>query len=154
MSGFAVQSRDAAGLLVPCEIRWISAEKGHGIFAKDFIPKGTLLWRYSNESVREFTAAEFGSYFAGLPTRCAKVNLLRTAYGWGGKMILLLDDSIFWNHSRNQNCITGGGESGNDTHALRDILPGDELLDNYLHYEFYDWLLELYIEYGVDKSFM
>jgi SET domain-containing protein len=144
----------AVGLLAPCEIRWISGDKGYGIFARTFIPKGALLWEYSNRSVKEFTPEEFRRHLSGLSSDPERVLLLKTAYGWGGKMILPLDDSIFWNHSSNRNCITGGGDSGGDTLALCDILAGEELLDNYLDFEHADWLLELYAAYGVDRSYI
>jgi SET domain-containing protein len=145
--------RHAVGLLPPCEVRWISDDKGYGLFAKGFISQGTLLWKYSTESVREFTPQQFLRHLERLPSHQDKIGLLRTAYGWGGKMVLPLDDSKFWNHSRNRNCITGGGTSGGDTFALCEIAAGEELLDNYLDYEHPHWLTALYAKYGIDKSF-
>jgi len=148
-------ARRAVGLLPPCEVRWISKDRGYGLFAKDFISQGTLLWRYSTESVREFTPREFLLYLdSGLSSHQDKIRLLRTAYGWGGKMVVPLDDSIFWNHSRERNCITGGGTSAGDTFALCDIHPDEELLDNYLDYEHPPWLTMLYAKYKIDKSFL
>jgi hypothetical protein len=146
--------RPAVGLRPPCEVRWISGDKGYGLFAKGFISQGTLLWKYSTESVREFTPQQFLRHLEGLPSHQDKIGLLRTAYGWGGKMVVPLDDSIFWNHSRNRNCITGGGRSAGDTFALCDIAAGEELLDNYLDYEHPHWLTALYAKYEIDKSFM
>jgi uncharacterized protein len=146
--------RRAVGLLTPCEVRWISPEKGFGIFAQAFISQGSLLWRYVTESVREFSPHQFLRHLESLPSHDDKLSLLTTAYGWGGKLVVPLDDSIFWNHSRNRNCITGGGASAGDTFALCDILPGEELLDNYLDYEQPHWLIALHAKYKVDRSYM
>lgn len=147
-------ARSAVGLLAPCEVRWVSDEIGYGLFAKAHIPKGTLLWQYSRKSVKEYTWLEFQRYMASSAPVSKKVRLLKTAYGWRGKLVVPLDDSVFLNHSRSGNCFTGGGESGNDTVASRDIPRGEELLDNYLEYEYPDWLIALHAEYHIDKSYL
>src|ERR1044071_8424249 len=103
-------TRNAVGLLAPCEVRWVSDDIGYGLFAKRPIPEGTLLWQYSSSRVKEYSAAEFRLYMAGGATASEKVRLLKTAYGWRGKMVVPLDDSVFLNHSLRGNCYTGGGE--------------------------------------------
>ena len=141
--------RPAVGLLAPCEIRWISALKGYGIFASGRIPKGALLWRYSTLNTREFTVDGFRQHLAALPTDAARIRLLRTAYGCHGKMVLPLDDSVFWNHSTMPNC-TGAV----DAYALHDISVDEELLCNYLEFEYPQWLRDLYMRYDIDTSFL
>lgn len=145
--------RPAVGLLAPCEIRWISQDLGCGIFAKELIPRHTLLWRYLPENIREFTPVEFLALIDSLPSDAARIRLLRTAYGWNGKMVMPLDDSAYWNHSTNPNCATGE-DGSNNTYALRDILPSEELLDNYLTFEYPQWLIDLYVRFDIDTSFL
>jgi hypothetical protein len=154
MAKCASERRPAVGLLVPCEVRRISQQIGYGLFAKESISQGTTLWKYTEETVKEYSCQEFQQLLLSLTSDTARVRLLRTAYGWRGKLVVPLDDSIYWNHSVASNCATGGGRSGNDTLAARDILSGEELLDNYLNYEYPPWLLDLHARYGVDKSYL
>ena len=149
----SVSPRPAVGLSVPCEIRWISPGIGYGIFAQESIARHTVLWRYQPGNTREYTVAEFLAHLDSRPSDAARISLLRAAFGWKGKMILPLDDSVYWNHSTDPNC--GTSTDGSDSViALRDIHPGEELLDNYLKFEYPQWLRDIYVRLNIDTCFL
>jgi uncharacterized protein len=105
------------------EIRFISQEKGYGVVATKFIPKGTITWVLDKfDSI--FTLEEIES----LPSAYQDV-LSKYAYrNRRGDFVLCWDSSKFVNHSYNSNCLTTAYEF---ELAVRDIHPGDELTDDY-----------------------
>ena len=68
-----------------------------------------------------------------------------------------MDDARFINHSPEPNM---GYLSMEDTRsfALRDIKKGEELFEDYNGYDYTisppEWLANLYLEYGIDESFV
>ena len=105
------------------EIKFISPEMGVGIFATQFIPKGTITWIQdqldivlSAESVHELSI----DY---------QVTIDKYAFrNRNGEFVLCWDNSRFVNHSFNSNCLTTPYDF---EIAIRDILPGEELTDDY-----------------------
>jgi SET domain-containing protein len=146
--------RDAIGLLVPCEVGWVSEEIGYGVFAKHDIPSNCLLWKASPQNTRTFTATEFIRHIESLRSRANRVRLLHNTYGWRGLMWLPLDDSVYWNHSGTPNTMPGELETDDDAYAARDIQRGEELVCNYLEFEYPHWLLDLYRRYDIDTTFI
>lgn len=110
-----------------------SALHGLGIFAVDFIPKGTPIWRFEAGFDRAFTAAEF----AALPP-LAQAHLRQHAYpdATTGNWILSGDLTIFMNHSSppNTGALPGAVEPVT-TVALRDIATGEELTCDYYAFD-------------------
>lgn len=108
---------------------------GIGLFAAEFIPKGTPTWRFKPgldvvisreelDALPEQARAAFKNY-------CYKSN--RT-----GRYILPFDDARYFNHSENANCIEepslmDEGEAGDV--AAHDIQVGEELTNNYLIFD-------------------
>ncbi|MEQ9616838.1 MAG: SET domain-containing protein [Phycisphaerales bacterium] len=105
------------------ELRFISAEIGHGVVATQDIPKGTITW-VQDELDREFTpefVAALGEPYGGqLDTYCFRNHL--------GHWILCWDHARFVNHSFKSNCMT---TAYNFEVAIRDIKAGEELTDDY-----------------------
>jgi uncharacterized protein len=105
------------------EIRFISPEKGYGVVAKQFIPKGTITWVQDKLDMvfdRE-KIEELGDSYAGIiDTYCFRDNQ--------GNHILCWDNARFVNHSFNSNCLT---TPYNFEIAIRDIQIGEELTDDY-----------------------
>jgi hypothetical protein len=104
-------------------IKKISEEKGLGVVAKKLIPKGTITWVqdpldlvYSAKEVETLG----GNYNEIIDKYTFRDNL--------GNYILCWDHGKYINHSFNSNCMTTpyGFEI-----AIRDILPGEELTDDY-----------------------
>lgn len=103
---------------------------GTGVFADQFIPKGTVIWRYvaghdqamSREQYEKLEGAE-------------KLGWEHFAYvsRFTGMLICSGDDYVFMNHSHDPNVGVAPHfepPEGYDI-ALRDILPGEELLFDY-----------------------
>ena len=105
------------------ELRFISNEVGYGVFATDFIPAGTITW-VLDKLDREFRPEEFFAmdlvYQNIIDTYTFRNNI--------GNYILCWDHGRFVNHSFNANCLTTAYDF---EIAIRDILPGEQLTDDY-----------------------
>ena len=105
------------------ELRFISNEVGYGVFATDFIPAGTITW-VLDKLDREFRPEEFFAmdlvYQNIIDTYTFRNNI--------GNYILCWDHGRFVNHSFNSNCLTTAYDF---EIAIRDILPGEQLTDDY-----------------------
>lgn len=99
-----------------------SGIEGIGLFAAEFIPKGTLIWKLSgldqevtNEKVKELRLSDVENHY-----------YLR--YSWGkGVIIFCCDDAKYCNHSDNANTC-----GCHEQYALRDIEIGEEITCNYV----------------------
>lgn len=110
-----------------------SAIEGIGLFAAEFIPAGTVVWRAIPEFDRSYTTADLD----GLP-ETARAQLLRYCYTSkeSGRLILCADDARFMNHSDEANCFSPPGpDDSATTVALRDIAIGEEMTDNYFTFD-------------------
>lgn len=101
---------------------------GIGLFANEFIPKGTIIWKLDDTIDRIFTEEEY-----------QKLNDLDKefvdiySFMYTGKYILCIDNARFFNHSNKPNCISDANDATNlgFTIAQRDIQIGEELTDDY-----------------------
>eukprot|EP00992_Anisonema_acinus_P007803 TRINITY_DN3795_c0_g1_i1.p2 TRINITY_DN3795_c0_g1~~TRINITY_DN3795_c0_g1_i1.p2 ORF type:complete len:150 (+),score=41.91 TRINITY_DN3795_c0_g1_i1:52-501(+) len=139
---------------VPYEVR-PSPLGGRGLFATADIPAGTLLWKYSEESVHFHDEASLRAKLATMTKEDAK-ELLEHIYCWEGKACDIQDDGRLWNHTRRGGaaCNTGPDPSGGDedsSYAIRDIKANEELLDDYGTYERLPWFETLCREYGAES---
>lgn len=106
---------------------------GMGLFAVEFVPKGTPIWRFEPGFDHDFSPEQF----AALPL------LAREHTRWfcfvsqkDGHVILSGDHACFINHSLTPN--TGAAPGERDpvfTVALRDIGAGEEITCNYCDYD-------------------
>lgn len=99
---------------------------GLGLFADEFIAKGTVIWQY-HELDRKFTEAEL----AQLPN-IARELIDNYCYhsDVDGTYVLCFDDARFINHSPNANTETRAlpdQPEGLEV-AKRDIQPGEEIV--------------------------
>lgn len=101
---------------------------GIGLFATEFIPKGTLVWELNTNFDLVYTHEEFEA----LPKN-AKDSIL--FYGHfqkeEGGYILCSDDARFFNHSTDANCKSEIGK----TFAIKDININEEITDNYMEFD-------------------
>jgi len=102
-----------------------SAIHGLGLFAVEFVPAGTPIWRFEPGFDREFKA----SRFSALPEH-AQIHLRWYAYrdASTGDWIYSGDHACFMNHASKPN--TGAlplAQPAVTTVALRDIQSGEEL---------------------------
>lgn len=101
---------------------------GIGIFAAEFIPKDTIIWKFqpgfdlklSEEAIQQLAPP-------------ALEQTLKYSYLENGEYILCSDDARFFNYSRTPNCTTD--ELKRYTIAARDIQAGEELTEDYEEFD-------------------
>ncbi len=105
------------------ELRFISPEKGYGVVATELIPRGTITWvldaldqHFSDEQIEQMAPP----YQEILYKYCYRDPQ--------GRYVLCWDHARFVNHSFRSSCIS---TAYNFEVAVRDILPGEELTDDY-----------------------
>lgn len=105
------------------EVRFIDSVIGHGVVATKLIPKGTITW----------VLDAFDQVFE--PDKVAAMSPMHVAvmqkYSYQdamGRHILCWDNGRFVNHHCEANCL--GGSYAFEV-AVRDILPGEQLTDDY-----------------------
>jgi hypothetical protein len=105
------------------EVRFIDAEKGHGLFAVRYIPRGTITWT-RDPLDREFSSLELSTY----PTEVQEMILHYSYRNKSGNFIFCWDNTRYINHSSWPNtCITPYDLEL----AICDIHPGDEITNHY-----------------------
>ncbi len=105
------------------ELRYINEEKGYGVVATQFIPKGTITW-IGDELDQVFTIERLNK----MPFEIRAIVDKYSYRDKEGEFILCWDHARFVNHSFNSNCIS---TPYNFELAVRDIQPGEELTDDY-----------------------
>lgn len=111
-------------LLVKTKIG-VSSVHGIGLFADQFIPKGTITWEYNPLFDTSFTDAEVDA----LPDYAKKIFLHYAYFDKElNKHVLCFDDQRFINHTDHSENIES--TTRRDI-AARDIQLGEEILCNY-----------------------
>lgn len=105
------------------EVRFISKEKGYGVVATKFIPKGTITW----------VQDDMDQIFSR--NRIANLNPFTKKYldtysftNKNGDKVLCWDNGKLVNHSFRPSCFSTPYDF---EIAIRDIHPGEELTDDY-----------------------
>ena len=125
---------------------------GTGLFAKEFIKKGTIIWTYNPEFDKFYTLEEYLSLDAGFNEH--KYTYPAKMHGVEGVM-LSLDNDKYTNHSAEANVGHVYFPQSPDINsiedvrcypdiALQDILPGTELTTDYRNFILPGMSLEKY----------
>jgi uncharacterized protein len=105
------------------ELRFISDDVGHGVFATALIPRGTITWVRDDFDIllskEEFEQLE--PLYRTLPDKYAYLDA-------EGVYVLCWDIAKYVNHSCHPNCLGGTAEF---EVAVRDVRPGEELRCDY-----------------------
>jgi SET domain-containing protein len=117
-----------------------SSIHGIGVLANEFIPKGTLVWKW-HEGVDQNISTQLVDALPDI----AKEYIKRYSWFSGGWYCLCSDNDRFLNHSDNPNCGLLG--DWGDV-ALKDIQIGEELTVDYRKFDphfgskehGYDWV--------------
>lgn len=106
-----------------------SQVEGEGLYAAEFIPKGSVVSRWVEGSDRTFS----NDYVESLPPE--DQNGFKESASWDGESWFLSgDDAVYFNHSKSPNVrvVMGRGSPSTwDRVAVRDIQPGEELTMDY-----------------------
>lgn len=107
---------------------------GLGLFADQFIPKGTLVWKFLPGFDHRFTHEQV----LGFPEIVQRYLVRHSSYrDKSDRYLLCADEGNYFNHSDTPNVhsIEKSGEAEMPVYALRDIEQGEELTENYSEYE-------------------
>ena len=98
---------------------------GIGLFADQFISKGTLIWKFQEGFDLLLSAQEMEKL-----SEPAKAQFINYAYldTKRNQYLLCSDDARFFNHSKNPNC---DDSKDDETTSLQDITKGEELTVDY-----------------------
>ena len=105
------------------ELLHVNDHIGYGVFATRLIPRGTITWVRDNLD-QVFTPQQCVEMDPVYQSILDKYSFMDGA----GRMILCWDHARFVNHSCEANCLSAGYDF---ELAVRDIQPGEELLDDY-----------------------
>jgi SET domain-containing protein len=126
-----------------------NAAFGKGLFATKDIARGTLIWQHGKANLHLLEGEAAAQEYLSALTAEEMVQFLHAAYWSGSTLVdLRLDDGQFFNHNAKPNVALGEAIKGPDgvleaksTYALRDIVSGEELVDDY---KTYGWSCLLY----------
>ena len=105
------------------EVKYISHEKGYGLFATRFIPKGTVTW-VRDQLDREISPDGLQQYDSMVQEAIINYSYRNSR----GNFIFCWDNTRYMNHDCNPNtCITPYELEI----AVRDILEGEEITNHY-----------------------
>jgi SET domain-containing protein len=99
---------------------------GLGVFADEFIPAGTKIWRFVDEFDRAYTPKQF----ARLP-KPARDFIRRYGYRADGEILFTVDHDHYMNHSDRPNTVWKNGY----LIACRDIRRGVEITNDYREFD-------------------
>jgi SET domain-containing protein len=99
---------------------------GIGVFAGEFIRKGTKMWRFVEGYDRAYSPKEF----ARLP-KAARNFLSHYAYRVDGEILFTVDNDRHINHSDDPNTYLKGGYAI----ARRNIRKGEEITNDYREFD-------------------
>lgn len=115
-------------LLVETELK-PSPIHGIGVFTREFIPAGTVVWTFTPGFDLEIEPSEVERLSPPAREQFLKYSYLDVHTG---RYVLCFDDSRFFNHCDRPNVMDGATpETAQASVALRDIFPGEELTCDY-----------------------
>lgn len=105
------------------QLKFISKEIGYGVVATEFIPAGTITW-ILDDLDREFTPRQVEN----MPIAYQNIIEFYSYRNNKGNLILCWDHGRYVNHSFKSTCLSTAYDF---EIAIRDILPGEEITDDY-----------------------
>lgn len=103
-----------------------STIQGIGLFAEEFIPKGTIIWKFHEGFDLRYDFNWFNNKKWDFPESIRK-DFEKYAFGIGDTIIYCCDNAKFANHSNNSNTISNLFVQI----AKQDIQIGEEITCNY-----------------------
>lgn len=150
---------------VPYEIK--DAKWGKGVFATAPIAKGTVIWRLVDANVVVVPEDKAREYVAKVEAESVKAieEFLNLSYWMDESLVdIRNDDGRFFNHDVKAQNVgycegmmeDGGGQGASAaTYALKDIAPGEEMLDDYNTYDDGpEWYTEICVKYNIPLDYL
>ena len=129
-------------------------KKGFGLVLCQPVKEGEVVWAFKNEGETHISYNDMESLqrkidsLATLPCSHEPIQFfLNHIFGWDGKIIELIGDCKFMNHSSNTVIRTTDGKTWV---ASRDLFPGDEIVDDYGTFDNPKWYVDACKEYDVE----
>lgn len=140
------------GLRIEYDVR-PSLVSGHGLFTTQYVPRGTMVWRYEpGVNTVAHNESSLRAQLKRLRRRDA-ARLLRYSYALGGTVFTPLDDSRMCNHAPAPNCGDNpNGPEDMNVYALRHLRPNEELFEDYGDYENLPWFDALCSEHRLRNA--
>lgn len=111
-------------MMIPyTKLRYINKQLGFGVFAKKLIPKGTITW-----ALDELDYILEPEFIANLDKHRRKTINKYSYRNQKGQYIFCWDHARYVNHSFKPNCMATAYDF---EIAIRDILPGEQLTNDY-----------------------
>lgn len=107
----------------------MSKISGIGLFADQFIPKGTIIWKYTEGVDLKITDEKLAELEKEYPLEDLKKYLYRSKSS--NLHILCGDDGRFINHAFAPNTLDTSEDDEGFTVASKDIAPGEEITSDY-----------------------
>lgn len=106
---------------------------GLGLFADQFIPKGTKVWKFLPNFDQRFTHEQVKAF----PPIVKEYLARHASFRESNMYLLCADEGNYFNHSDRPNVhsVNRAGELEMPVYAITDIQPGDELVENYAEYD-------------------
>ena len=125
-------------MLIKYSIKAIPGQ-GSGMVVEDFVPKGTRVWEFHSKNVQFFADRKsIEDELAKCPTQEKKQEFLDFLYAMDGHVVLMLDDSKYFNHDEKPNVDMD--ESITYCVTNRDIEPQEQLTIDYNKLPILEWL--------------
>ena len=108
--------------------------QGLGLFADEYIPKGTIIWKFTPGFDLKFTKEQIKEF-------PEQVQEYLKIYSWlsekSNKYCFSSDNGKYFNHSKTPNSLSDYYKDEEEvvTKAIRDILRGEEITDDYSSFE-------------------
>jgi len=106
-----------------------STINGIGLYAAEFIPKGTVIWKFAPNLDLKFTEAEYQALKQQHNFEVLDKYIYKSLVS--GCYILCADDARFINHSAVANTLDTSQDLEGLTLAATDIQPDEEITSNY-----------------------
>jgi SET domain-containing protein len=119
---------------------------GLGLFATKLIPYGTVWWIATKDNCVCVTRKQYEILMASHLENSAWSHEFLNAIQMFGyinddtdELVVAIDNSRFVNHSDTPNSLSNPADPNNQAIAGRDILPGEEILEDYRTYSMNTW---------------
>eukprot|EP00039_Didymoeca_costata_P020900 m.342801 g.342801 ORF g.342801 m.342801 type:complete len:169 (-) comp21848_c0_seq1:133-639(-) len=158
-------SGSSSGMQVPYELK-PDQYGGHGIFAREDVAQGTLIWSLSKSNAKIMNDKDAQSLVESLSDGELQDLVSSSYFLDDGRFVdMRPDHGRYFNHTNGERNVALGcvmkeldnekEYDNNDTYAKKDISAGEELLDDYNTYgDEAPWYSEVIKKTGQDHSYM